>query len=382
MPHCLTHSTPVGCRDGFFVAVTVLCLLATAVSAQAPESGYDKLWSHAQLYTGDSDATVESIRLSGRVQFDAVTVDSGDRDFSDVDLRRFRFGVRMDFANNLRVHAEGTFDPNGADLGYRGLTDAYVAWMPSDALNMTLGKHSVSFTMDGHTSSKELITIDRSNLANNIWFTQEYIPGISVSGEKSGISYNVGIFSSGPKDRGFGGSSGGEFVLATIGHDFSDKSGVDKALLRFDFVDNEPDPNNSFTQPLERIGSLNFDFETGQWGFRADLSSAKGYLGQSDLSGLMLMPYYNFSDKLQVVARYTYLDSDDENGIRFARYEREVVDGRGDEYSELYLGLNYYWYGHKLKLQTGLTYADMDDRAADGGAYTGWGWTTGFRVSW
>ncbi|HLF10503.1 MAG TPA: hypothetical protein VJA26_04760 [Gammaproteobacteria bacterium] len=27
-------------------------------------------------------------------------------------------------------------------------------------------------------------------------------------------------------------------------------------------------------------------------------------------------------------------------------------------------------------------YADMDDRALDGGAYSGWSWTTGFRISW
>jgi phosphate-selective porin OprO/OprP len=44
--------------------------------------------------------------------------------------------------------------------------------------------------------------------------------------------------------------------------------------------------------------------------------------------------------------------------------------------------MNYYLYGHKLKLQTGLQYADMRDRAADGGKYTGWSWTTGFRISW
>ena len=74
--------------------------------------------------------------------------------------------------------------------------------------------------------------------------------------------------------------------------------------------------------------------------------------------------------------------SDDDNGVRFARYEREIAGGRGDEYSEVYVGLNYYWYGHKLKLQTGLQYANMDDRAADGGAYSGWAWTTGFRISW
>lgn len=38
--------------------------------------------------------------------------------------------------------------------------------------------------------------------------------------------------------------------------------------------------------------------------------------------------------------------------------------------------------GHKLKIQSGLDYADMKDSANDGGAYQGWTWTTGFRLSW
>jgi phosphate-selective porin OprO/OprP len=96
----------------------------------------------------------------------------------------------------------------------------------------------------------------------------------------------------------------------------------------------------------------------------------------------MLMPYYNITPKLQAVARYTFIKSSDPNGVRFARYEDHVVSGKGDEYNEIYLGLNYYFYGHKLKLQTGVQYADMRDRANDGGGYSGWAWTTGLRISW
>ena len=70
------------------------------------------------------------------------------------------------------------------------------------------------------------------------------------------------------------------------------------------------------------------------------------------------------------------------NGIRLATYESRIVPGRGDEYNELYLGANYYFYGHRLKLQTGVQFADMNDRANDGGAYSGVSWTTGLRVGW
>jgi phosphate-selective porin OprO/OprP len=48
----------------------------------------------------------------------------------------------------------------------------------------------------------------------------------------------------------------------------------------------------------------------------------------------------------------------------------------------VYFGANYYIYGHKLKLQSGLQFADMNDRAKDGGVYSGVSFTTGLRVSW
>ena len=96
----------------------------------------------------------------------------------------------------------------------------------------------------------------------------------------------------------------------------------------------------------------------------------------------MAMPYYNITDHLQLVGRYTFVASKNVNGIRFNRYERELVAGLGDRYNEIYFGFNYYFFAHKLKLQGGVQFADMRDRANDGGAYSGVAGTTGFRMSW
>ena len=79
--------------------------------------------------------------------------------------------------------------------------------------SITVGKQSVPFTQEGATSSKELITIDRSNLANNIWFTQEYMPGVSVSGRAAPWIYRGGIYSSGAMNREFGRFNGDMFTL-------------------------------------------------------------------------------------------------------------------------------------------------------------------------
>jgi phosphate-selective porin OprO/OprP len=101
-----------------------------------------------------------------------------------------------------------------------------------------------------------------------------------------------------------------------------------------------------------------------------------------NILGVMAMPIFNATPKLQFVGRYTWLDSDGINGLSLATYENNVVTGRGDRYTEGYVGANYYFYGHRLKLQTGIQFADMDDRANDGGAYHGTSWTTGLRIGW
>ena len=282
------------------------------------------------------------------------------------------------------THAEADFDPDEAPV-YRRLTDAYIGWAPSEAFEVKLGKQGMGFTLDGKTSSKELLTIDRNNLSNNLWFTNEYLPGLTLGGNVGEWSYQTGVFSQGEEDGEFGNYDAGTTWLASVGYDFGSAMSVDKALLALDYVYNEETPAGDLfaNRSLEHVVSLNFVYENGPCGFRGDISAGDGYLGQSDVWGLVAMPYYNFSDKLQAVFRYTYLDSADADGIRFARYESDPLGGnRGDAYHEAYLGLNYFLYGHKLKLQTGLQYVNMNDEPNNGGEFDGFSWTTGLRVSW
>lgn len=341
----------------------------------------DSLWSVPTIYKGGDSSVLDELRIVGRVHLDNYVVDSDFGDDSDLVVRRARLGVRARLFDNLTAHVEGDFDLEGGPF-YSRLTDAYLAWTFSDAARLTAGKQSVKFTLDGATSSNELLTIDRGNVANNFWFTDEYIPGISVNGKVDGWIYNSGVFSGGRAGSEFGDFDGGYFWLGSIGRDFAERLGVKKALLRADYVYNEPDPDSSFTRSFEHIGALAFVLDAGRWGFSGDLVAGDGFGGQSDAFGATALPWVNLTDRLQLAGRYTYVKSDDPNGVRLGRYENVVTRGRGDRYHELYAGLNYYLYGHKLKLQTGLTYANMRDRADDGGEHEGLAWTTAFRLSW
>ncbi len=343
---------------------------------------FDSIWKFADWYENDDNSVIQSLQFSGRFQLDYTVVDADQGHHTEWNIRRFRFGAKAKLFQNFTLHGEVEVNPQEADPVLTRITDMYFQWNRSERFNATIGKHSAPFTMDGSTSSKELLTIDRNNLTNNMWFTQEYLPGVSVSGDSDNWSYRAGAYTTGAADRGFGDFNGSVFGLVVVGHDFAPRLGVKEAVLAANYVYQDPDEDNSFTRNLENILSVNFKLDTGKLGIRTDLAVATGFADQSDLWGTMAMPFYNATDKLQLVGRYTFVASKNVNGVRLNRYESQLVSGDGDRYHEIYVGLNYDAYGHKLKLQGGIEFADMRDRAADGGAYSGVAGTAGFRMSW
>ena len=358
-------------------------LPATATEdAEQPPSTFDNIWKFADWYDNDDNSVLQSLQFSGRFQLDYALVDADQGHHTEWNIRRFRLGAKAKLFRQFTLHGEVELNPQEADPVFNRITDLYFQWNKSARFEATIGKHSAPFTMDGATSSKALLTVERNNLTNNFWFTQEYLPGVSVSGKPDRWNYLAGVYSTGSANRFFGEFDGSLLGLFVVGYDFAKRLDVDKAVLAVNYVYQNPDEDNTFTRDLENILSVHFELDAGTWGLRTDLAAATGFEKQSDLWGTMVMPFYNISDDLQVVGRYTYVVSQDVNGVRLNRYERQLVFGLGDRYNEIYFGVNYYFYGQKLKLQSGIDFADMRDRADDGGAYLGVAWTTGLRVSW
>ncbi len=405
------------------VLVAALSLgLAAASFAQTSESAktetafYDSVWNSLTLYKNQDSFLLNEFRIVGRAHFDEYGEDSNLGWDQDWIVRRLRIGGVATFVQNLTLHVEVDLNPQnpGGALyvpspAYQRLTFASLAWKFSDALTVTVGKHPAQFTLDGGTTSNDLLTIDRNNLSNNLWFTAAFFSGVSLSGKIGAFQYHTGLFSGGSyfeaqspfedSSKEFGNFNGSNFWLASAGYDFAGRLGVRKALLRADFVYNPPDSQDN-TKNFNAVGSLNFQFDAGRWGFSTDTAIGSGSLGQSDVWGAVVMPWFNITKKLQLAGRYTYISSAEPDGIAFSRYAnvqavndnangtvktnsfRKVSTQRGDEYNEVYLGVNYYLYGNQLKLQTGWNYSWMKDSARNGGDYNGWGWTTGLRVSW
>jgi phosphate-selective porin OprO/OprP len=369
--------------------VTVACVVSSgpafaqaAAQPDKPASVYDKIWKFAEWYNDDTNPAIQRVLFSGRFQHDFAVLNADQGDHEESNVRRLRLGPRITFLKKYLFHMEVELNPQERDPFYLRITDLYVSYTRNSQFVLTVGKQSLPFTIEGATSSRELITIDRSNIGNNIWFPQEYMPGVSVSGRRAAWNYRGGIYSAGAMNRELGEFNGGVFTLAVLGYDFAKQLGIKQALVTGNYVFQPSNTRNTFTRQLDHIVSTHAKFDLGDYGFQGEVTAASGYLGQSNLWAVLLMPFVNVTDEFQVVGRYTHLGSEGGNGIRLTTYESRLVPGRGDDFNEFYLGANYYFYGHKLKLQSGLAYADMDDEREDGGAYSGLSWVTGLRVGW
>ncbi len=350
--------------------------------AESDSSSFCDIFDRATLYKDESNPFMQKFALTGRLQADAAFFDANQGEIDSLSWRRFRFGFKSQIFKNFTLHSEADLDLNDRDPLYQKLTDTYLAWSTNDAFVLQVGKQGAPFTLDGATSSKKLIRMERSLLSTNLWFPEEYFTGLTASGEIDNWEYFVGVYSS---DGGaeFGDFETGFFGVASIGYDFADAFGIDKALIRADYVNNNPSGDGTQnTRSLYQVGSLNAKFEQGNWGLWADVSAAEGYGSQSDLFAVAIMPFYNLSEQWQLVASYNYVNSSGENGVRLDRYESRVVSGRADVAHEFYAGVNYFLCGHNLKWQTGVEYTTASDSANDGGAYDGWGVSTGIRISW
>ena len=138
-----------------------------ATAQAADESSFDRVWSHATLYENRDSGFVQKFALSGRLQAEAAWFDAGEGDFDDATWRRFRFGFLSQFVHDWRLNVEADLDLNESRRDwYRGLTDAYVAWRPDESTEVKILKQSAGFTLDGATSSKKLLTLQRNNLTH------------------------------------------------------------------------------------------------------------------------------------------------------------------------------------------------------------------------
>jgi len=357
-----------------------LALCGTVFSQNSEESPYDEFWNKVVIYENAENETISKFAITGRLQADYHSFENDVDGSSDDDSqwRRLRLGFKASLLGGITLHSEANMNLNRPEPLYRNLTDTYLSWSTDSGMKFKVGKQSAPFTLHGSTSSKKLYTLERGKIARNIWFPNEYFTGASISGSRENWDYLAGIYSSDEGSEFDEAFDYGTFGLLSLTYNFEESDSFDESLVRFDFMVQEEDPLNQ-TPDHKNAFSIVTKLKKGKLNFWGDLSFSSGYGTQSDVWGIQLMPFYDFTDQLQGVFSYTHVESEDSQDVDVTRYERDLA-GRGDQMQEYFVGINYFFYGHKLKWQNAIQYTEMDNLGTQ--EYEGWGYTSGLRISW
>ncbi|MBC8125984.1 MAG: hypothetical protein H8M99_02395 [Gloeobacteraceae cyanobacterium ES-bin-144] len=325
------------------------------------------------------------------------TADSNDQTVwgDNFEARRARLGFKSKWFQTWKLEGQINVDTtDGFSNLYRDIYDLYLTYAPSDALNVTVGKTKLKFGREQEISSKEILTFERS-LVSNLLFPGE-LTGITVSGK--GLydhwGYELGVYGA-QRARGFSSYDEGTVVLGKIAYDYSGQFGLDTAVASFQYMHNsnpgyktESYDNfySSSSPSFNNALALTNDITKGRFGLTTDMLYGFGFEGTADqenaaprdinqdnVFGISVIPSYYIAEGLQLVGRVQWAtggDAEPKNGTTPAssnlglpsRYERWAPNAiqNGEEYTSFYLGLNYYIYGHKLKLMTGVEYSMMD----------------------
>ncbi len=352
----------------------------TATAGKAPqqiaetkeESPFDKIWSLFSLYKNDSNPILQELNFSGRYQGQYYSIDGDKSSDDDWDHRRFRLGVKAKMLDKkLSLNAEIFSELNPGGEFYAGFKNLNLSYKFSDEFNVKVGKLEPEFTYDYSMSDTLHIFFERNALVNQ--FKNDYTSGISVFGKSGKWSYELAATSNTP-DKEFGEFNGGWSTTGFISYDLKDALSVDKAVWRMDFMHSEHDANDTLMTGFDNGLATSLDLKTGPYGLVSEVIAG---FGNSNNVGLILTPTYDITKKLQFVGRYTLALSDEDKGQNpQKRYESFIGAPKGDVYNSVYAGLNYYLYGHKLKLMTGVEYATMS------GGDSSWTYLAGIRAFW
>jgi len=352
-------------------------------SGQA-DSIYDRIWAVPVLYENPDHTAIQSFSLIGRYHGQYWSVDADQGDAADWENRRKIIGFSSKWFQGFTLQAQMFLQTDGGSL-YGGLYEAFIKWSPPNTnFSLSVGRLDYLFTgFERSESSKKIKAIERGLLVNQIMPAE--VVGAHLKGKHGRFSYHAGLFS-GSIEEEFSDFEAG--TAAVIGAAYDTALFYEKGSLHLDYLHAPNERDANAFRPYRDVVSLWHRGESGRLDMGIDLTVAQPLETGGHVFGLTIEPAWMLAnevlgnnDPLQLVLRYQYAYSSRDNGLFLQRrYEQMVTGGEGDHYQALYTGLNYYLYGHKLKLMAGGEYAHMKDDANDGGKYRGWTWFAAVRL--
>lgn len=348
------------------------------------------------LYKNAENPILQYFQIGGRFQYQAAYLDGEDatgRDFNDTydDYRRVRLESEIEFlryfAAEIKINMVSDDRPSGGDLewGYDTFDEAIFSFNigeafgtgPFDSLKLSYGRYKVNMTEEVHESSKKILTIERSAIANKLYGVNNRATGATLDAERGKWSGTLGVFSSEDDSEFIGGWNDGIAYYLALQHETTEEWRMRLDLMGLD--DSGGDNNLGYDWAI----AYSAVYEKDRVGLLSTLVLGENSGGTpnrgGNFHGLVVMPWYwVVEDKLQAVIQYQYAGASESEGIRTnSRYVRadhsagvDVNSGRGDALHTLYGGLNYHICGDNAKIMAGVEYSALDTPVGDVSALT------------
>lgn len=360
---------------------------STAPAPAAHSSGdwCSTLKSIGKFPENENNPYLQYFAFGGRLHYQASYIDGNDalgNDFHNSfdEYRRARLGFGARFLRYFTLEtvvnlvSDNRFRNRDLDWGYNDFDTALLTFDIKkafsigalDNLSATYGRHKFELGSEVVESSNNILTIERSAIANKI-YNSARPTGFSMLAEKDQLTVSAAVFSSEDDSEFVGGFNDALIYFAALDYKVSEN-----LSLRADAAYNAARAGDDDVLGYDWATTLNAIYDNGPYGIlgtvvvgdNGDKSGGRG----GSFHGLVAMPWYWIIDKkLQTVFQYSYSGSDQAAGIRSnTRYLSasqaiaQVNSGRGDELHTFYLGLNYYLCGNNLKLMGGVEYADLN----------------------
>jgi phosphate-selective porin OprO and OprP len=320
----------------------------------------------APLVRPSSD-NIKDLQILGRIHTQAgysrAENDHGSDDYSTAELRRVRLGIRGTLFQNFRAHLEANLLPH--DFSMRS---AYLEWRQYRPAHIRMGLEKAAFGFEETTSSAAILTVERSNINNQMWTSPgTEMNGISLWGVAGLFYYGAGIYTG----RGNVNPDSLDRYLynASVGLSLDSWMPENQKLgFRLDGISND----DSGAQFVHEHGlAASSQYVLGPFDLRVEYLQAHPF-GGGALRGGYIMPSYYFTGKLQGVLRYEIASADKTTIRAPSRYVRRTgispsnASQRGTAFQAIYVGLNYYISGDNLKVMGGFEYSELENTPRGG----------------
>ena len=337
------------------------------------------------VFVGVKGKAVESIKLTGRLhfQYDSINSDNGDNSEDGFYFRRLYFGAEAKFFDNYYAKLIANYEDDNGDIS---IDKAVVGWKYDPKANFEAGYTKVPFGHYETTSSSKIKTVERS-IANRYFVEGDGLQfggrhtGLFAKGDLgAGFKYAAALVQSIDSNNRNDSREDDNRGLGVFGRLewTSEKSDAGQFMIGADLAmmqdGNRQLGNGSVNEDSDLVAySVHGKYSLGDFAITAEALGATvdnvdvgGSEEDVDVFGFTVVPSYKINEKWEVVAAYSYIDTDGADLLDVDNLvRRSNVKGDFDEGTSCYIGFNYYIIGNDLKLTGGYEFSDFEDASGD-----------------